>query len=202
MSRISRLVVLVTALASLFAVLSSTAGAVTFTNTGSTNFHATAGPGTLTITSSPARDLVCQDATATGTAAMTFTTITGTATFTNCLLVGIHTEVGCSYTFSPSTFTGISTDGVTSVNCVARLATTPNTALCNITGALSSVYVNPSGGTPGRLTLQNQSGLTVSNNSDASCSAANVPTGTTRSGDLSETTFTLTDATGPIIATP
>ena len=51
MSRISRLAVLVTALASLFAVLSSTAGAATFTNSGSTAFTATGGAGTLGITS-------------------------------------------------------------------------------------------------------------------------------------------------------
>ena len=50
MSKISRLVVLAIALASLFAVLSSTAGAVTFTNDGGTAFHATGSPGTLSAT--------------------------------------------------------------------------------------------------------------------------------------------------------
>src|ERR1044071_3993997 len=65
MSKFARLVVLVTALSSLFAMLSSTAGAVTWHNTGGTSFHATGGPMTYSRASV---SLTCSGSTATGAA--------------------------------------------------------------------------------------------------------------------------------------
>src|ERR1700712_4869417 len=50
MSKIMRIAVLAMSLVSLFAVMSSAAGAVTWTNTGQTPFTATAGSGTLSST--------------------------------------------------------------------------------------------------------------------------------------------------------
>src|SRR4051812_45341566 len=65
MSKIARFAVLVAALMSLFAVMSSAAGAVTWENAGNTSFTATAGAHTLAGTGIV---LACAGATATGTA--------------------------------------------------------------------------------------------------------------------------------------
>lgn len=205
MSNTTRLVVLVTALASLFAVLSSTAGATTFTNSGATSFTATAGHGSLLVTGTPnANTLTCRHATASGSVASgTFTQIVGAATFTNCTLIGLHVEVGCNYVLTPTTFVAPVTTVSVSLNCVTRLATSPFTALCNITGPTPGTYNNPSFPTPGRLTLASSNSLLVSNSSDASCSSVGVPTGMTRTGHLSEQTFTLASAAGsPVITSP
>ena len=132
MSRISRLAVLVTALASLFAVLSSTAGAVTFTNTGTGGaFHATGGAGTLGITPTAGgggtpSNLTCFDSTATGSlAAGAFTSVNGTVTFTNCKLVGLEVHVGCTYSLTPLTFSAGVTTGTADTHCTVSLQTSP-----------------------------------------------------------------------------
>ena len=105
MSKIARLVVLVTALSSLFAMLSATAGAVTWHNTGGTAFHATGGPGSLSIGSAT---LACSGSTATGTAPGGSTVaqhynVTGTITFSPCQLVGQSTYVHCHFNLTGTT---------------------------------------------------------------------------------------------------
>jgi hypothetical protein len=108
MSKLSRLAVLVVGLMSLFGVLSSSAGAVSWDNSGATAFTASTGPGTLTSTGVP---LSCSGATATGTAPATAISLTyfvsGTVTFNGCKLSNIATVVECGYTW-----TGLTQDGV------------------------------------------------------------------------------------------
>ena len=196
MSRIARIVVLVTALTSLFAVMSSTASAVTWTNTGSTTIHATGGPGTLSV---GANSLACATSTATGTVPMDFTgtvlSVTGTITFDSCVLAGQNTYVHCGFTLTGQAFDEPgTTTGTADVTCVARLNST-NTPLCHIEGTTPGQYINPSGTNPGRVTLLTSGlGLTVTNASGSSCLLG------TGAGHLSEQTLTLTSVAGsPII---
>jgi hypothetical protein len=208
MSKFSRIVVLVTALASLFAVMSSTAGATTFTNTGGTSFHATGGPGTLAVTGSGGtNNLSCTASTGTGTvAAGTFTSVTGSVTFNPCSLSGTATDVNCTYTLVPTVFNAGSpavTNGTATVACTASLTT--GTALCTINGTTPGHYTNPvlASSTVGKLTLTASSSLTVTNNAGSSCSAL-LGTFTSGVGHLSEQTLQLTGpASGnPFVASP
>jgi hypothetical protein len=192
MSRIARFAVLVTALASLMGVVSATAGAVTWHNTGNTAFTATGGPGTLSV---GANNLACTASSATGTApggsvvGATYS-VPGTITFSPCTLAGQATYVHCGFTLTGSAFSAGITTGIADVNCVARL-TASNTALCNITGTTPGSYTNPSGTAKGKVTLSTSgSGLTVSNSSGSSCLLG------TGIGHLSEQTITITNASG------
>jgi hypothetical protein len=194
MSKFSRIVVLVTALASLFAVMSSTAGAVTWTNSGGTNFHATGGPGTLSIGSN---NLACGGSTATGVAPMssaTSTVATGTVVFSPCSLVGQPTFVHCTYTLTANAFSGGVTTGTADVTCDARLTAAPANSLCHISGSTGGNYTNPTGGAAGKLTLLASTSLVVSNGNVA------CPLGT-GNGSLTEQTLTVTSvAESPVLA--
>lgn len=192
MSRFSRVVVLITALTSLVAVLSSSAGAVTWTNTGGTGFHATGTPGTLSI---GVNKLTCSGSTWTGTAPMSSTTstiATGTAVFSPCSLAGQNTFVHCAYTLTGSLFTSGVTFGATDVTCDARLTAAPANSLCHIGGSTPSTYTNPAGTTPGRITL-NASAVLVVSDGNVAC-----PLGT-GTGSLTEQTINLT---APATASP
>jgi hypothetical protein len=153
MSRFSRIVVLFSALASLFAVMSSTAGAVTWTNSGGTNFHATGGPATLSTGGT--NNMACSGLTATGTAPMTSftsTIATGTLVFSPCSLVGQNSFLHCTYTLTGIAAAGGMTSSYTDVTCDARLTAAPATSLCHVSGSfMSSTYFNPSALIPGRL---------------------------------------------------
>jgi len=203
MSKFSRFVVLVTAFASLFAVMSSTAGAVTWTNTGETSFHGTSPGGVLAVTGSSApatSNLTCTAATATGTAAAVFTTVSGTVTFNPCSLNGTAADVGCTYTLTPATFASGVTTGSAAVTCTARLAAT-GTPLCHIAGSTPGHYINPAGSTNGRLTVTASSSLVVTPETGTGSGSCSSLLGTASSGfgHLSEQTFTLTSS-GPVIA--
>ena len=167
MSKFSRIVVLVTALASLFAVMSPTAGAVTFTNTGGTVFHATGVGGTLGVTGSGGtNNISCTASTMSGTVATgVFTSMTGTITFNPCSLAGTPSDVNCSFAFTPLVFTAGSpavTSGNASVTCVASTTTNPPVALCHIEGTTPVHYVNSvSPNVPSRFTLTASSTLRV-----------------------------------------
>jgi hypothetical protein len=196
MSRIARLAVMVTALASLLGVMSATAGAVTWHNTGSTAFTATGGPGTLSIGSN---NLACTGSSATGAApalSTTSTIATGTIVFSPCNLVGQNTFVHCTYTLTGSTFSGGVTSGAADVTCDARLTAAPANSLCHISGSTPGTYTNPSGSTKGRLTISASTSLTVTNG-NVSC-----PLGT-GTGSLTEQTLNVTNGTpttlGPVI---
>ncbi|HET6505440.1 MAG TPA: hypothetical protein VFG42_01510 [Baekduia sp.] len=201
MSKFSRFVVLVTALASLFAVMSSTAGATTWTNTGATSFAATGPGGILAVTGSGGtNNLTCTGATATGTAAAVFTTVSGTVTFTPCSISGTATHVACTYTLTPLTFASGVTTGSAAVTCTAKLAAT-GTPLCHIAGSTPGHYINPAGSTAGRLTVTASSSLVVTPETGTGSGSCSSLLGTASSGfgHLSEQTFTVSGS-GPVIA--
>ncbi|WP_445148214.1 hypothetical protein [Baekduia sp. Peel2402] len=197
MSRTARIVVLVTALTSLFAVMSSTAGAVTWTNTGSTIIHATGPGGSLTI---GANSLTCTGATARATAAASFVgsvySVPGTVTFSPCTLAGQNTYIHCGFTLTGSAFAEPgSTTGVADVTCDTRL-TNGNTKLCHIEGPTVGHYINPTAATstPGKITLTTSSSLITTHASGTSCIFGTGPS------HLSEQTITVTSVAGsPII---
>ncbi|WP_445148269.1 hypothetical protein [Baekduia sp. Peel2402] len=192
MSRIARFAVLVTALASLMGVVSATAGAVTWHNTGNTAFTAAGGGGTLSVGSN---NLPCTGSEATGTATGgsvigTTYSMPGTITFAPCLMAGQPTYVHCGFTLTGASFASGVTSGVADVKCIAYL-TANNLQLCNITGTTPASYTNPSGAAKGKFTLSTSgTGLTVSHYFGTSCLMG---TGT---GHLSEQTITIQHATG------
>jgi hypothetical protein len=190
MSRIARIAVFIAALTSLFAVMSSTAGAVTWTNTGATALHATAGHGVLHIGSN---GLTCQAATATGTApahsAASTYAVTGTVVFTPCSLAGQATFIDCNYTLTGTNWASGVTVGGLDVTCDVRLDIGTQPKLCHISGSTPGSYNNGNG----VLTLTQSSTLQIFNASPATC-----PLGT-GTGTLTEQTFTTTAANRPIL---
>lgn len=130
MSRISRLVVIVTALTSLYAALSPTAGAVTWTNDGSTVFTATGGQGTLTSGGNP---ISCTggDASGSAPASSTSTTysISGTILFTGCTTAGIPSTIECNYVLTATTLVSSIVTGNVDSTCALYVS---STKLCHI----------------------------------------------------------------------
>jgi hypothetical protein len=204
MSRIARFAVLVAALMSLFAVMSSAASAVSWDNSGSTTFTATGTGGTLSVGSN---NLVCTGATATGaapasTAGATYS-VTGTVTFSPCTIIGQSSTVACNYTLTGTTFASPVTSGQADVTCDAKLTAT-GTNICHISGQTPGHYTNATASVAGKLTLTASNTLVVSHsNGTTSCSAFGVPTGGTATGSLTHQSFTVTNGSpttlGPIL---
>jgi hypothetical protein len=208
MSKFSRIVVLVTALASLFAVMSSTAGATTFTNTGGTSFHAVGGAATLTPTRHPGvgSNLTCLTSTWTGTlSAGAFTSVTGTATSSSCSLSGNPAHIGCTYTLTPVAWTNATqaiTSGSAAVTCTMSVGGVP---LCHIEGNTPGHYFNPDPpNTVGRLTLTASSSLQVTHSNGASSCSALLGTTPSGPGHLTEHTINLTGpaSSNPFVTSP
>ena len=187
MSKIMRVVVMVTALMSLFGVMSATAGAVTWHNTGNTAFTATGGAGTL---SSTGVSLVCTSSDATGTAPASVVgatyTSTGTATFTGCRLAGLAAAVSCNYSLTGTAFSAGVTSGTVDATCSVSQA---GVAVCHIAGTTPGSYTNP--GTAGRLTLSASSSLRTFNPASGTC-----PLGNGDTASLTQQVFTVTGGTG------
>ena len=162
MRNLNRMIVLVVGVMSLFAALAGAANA-SWTNTGSTTFTATTGPGTL---STSAASLTCSAATATGTApassAGSTYVVTGNITYSPCAISGTALSVTCTYTLTATrTVTG-GVSGSAAVSCAISSATTGRTLSgCTITGSIPGTYTNPVSPTPGRLSVNGSSGLTV-----------------------------------------
>ncbi len=192
MSRITRLAVLVVGLMSLFGIMSATAGAVTWHNTGSTNFTATTGPGTLSSTSAA---LNCTGGTGTGdaptgaTVAATYL-VRGTVTFSGCSLSGISTGVDCAYTLTGTTQSAGVTTGDADVTCRVYQF---NAQVCHIDGSVHGLYTNPTAGV-GTLTITTGGALITRNPASGTC-----PLGNGDRAHLSELTFRTTSATPPVI---
>jgi hypothetical protein len=170
MSRFTRVVMVLTALASSLAAMSSTAEAVTWTNEGATSFHATGIGGARHLPGGINVNFHCTGETATGTAPMhtsTNTIMTGTLTLAPCSHQGLSSSIHCSYTMTGVNFTGSTLGGVTNalvdLTCDERLTTAPGWALCHINGTVPAQYSNPTvaGGT-GRLTFHHSTALTQS----------------------------------------
>jgi hypothetical protein len=178
MSRISRFVVLGTALASLCGVMSATAGAVTWTNDGATAFTATGGVGTL---SSTGVNIACGGADASGTAPASSTAATylvsGTIGFTSCTAAGSPATIDCAYTLTATAVTQPTVSGTADVTCGLYIS---GTKLCHIEGAVPGTYTNETG----VLTVATSStGLRLTG---GSC-----PVGSNDLGHLTALTFTI-----------
>lgn len=192
MSRISRFVVLVTALVSLFAVFSSTAGAVTWTNDGSTNFTATGGIGTLSVTGTGGSVIInCSAAgTATGdaprhSAANTYTAA-GTIIFGTCFAAGSPATIDCGYTLTATTLVGTIVTGNADFTCGLYIS---GTKLCHIEGTAHAQYVNPHPGPNGTFAVTASDKVT---STGASCPAVG-------EGHLTPLSFQTTSASPPTI---
>lgn len=168
MSGIVRIAVAITALASLSGVLVWTANAVTWDNSGSTAFTATAGSGTLTSTGV---SLSCAGGRAFGTAASGPTVgaiykSSGTATGLACNLAGVSTSVHCTWTLTGTSQAGAVTTGATDETCfLSQFAT----VICIIHGPTPGQYVNPSGTTPGRITALASNTVKLTNAGSGTC---------------------------------
>ncbi|HET6505456.1 MAG TPA: hypothetical protein VFG42_01590 [Baekduia sp.] len=204
MSRFSRIVVCITALASLFAITSSTAGAVTWTNSGGTSFHATGGSVSLSLGGNL---LGCSGSTTVGDAPVgTFTgavySISGTITYTPCSLIGNAAEMGCNFQWTGATWTDGApaiSSGAVDLTCVYRLATT-GTPICHIAGTTPAHYYNPTATVPGRFTFTASTTLVATSASGTSCSAFGVPSGGSAPVGLNENTITIGSvATSPFL---
>jgi hypothetical protein len=207
MSRIARFAVLVTALASLFAVLSSTAGAVTWDNSGSTAFTATGGAGTLTVTASGggSNNLSCLNSTATGSAPADITgatyLVTGTVIFGgDCKLSGVNSFVDCNYTLTGLTFSSPVTTGSADVTC--RAGFTGAAPICHIAGSTPGSYTNATATTFGKLTLSSSASLTVTGETGPHSCSALLGSLTSGIGHLTEQTITVSNGTGAGVRGP
>jgi hypothetical protein len=195
MSRITRLAVLLAALLSLCGVMSSTANAVTWHNTGDSAFTATGGAGTFTST---AVTFGCSGGDLSGTVPATPLrggTLAVSATYigTGCTLSNQQVTVDCGYTFTWTVWVSGSrsiTSGDADVTCSIYLA---GTKICHLGGPVPTDYVNPSGTTPGSFTITTNSDLTVSKGPIGNC-----PLGTGDTGHFTLLTFNVVDTTQPL----
>lgn len=199
MSRISRFVVLLTAVVSLVGVMSSAAGAVTWHNTGSTAFTASMGPETLSATGA---NYACTGASATGAAAGGSTvsavySMTGTITYNGCVLAGTSVLITCGYTLTSVLQPAASTTtGNVDLTCGWTVGGDPGTQLCHVSGSRHFIYANPGhrDATWGVLTLTTTSTMTIGG---SSC-----PVGANDTFHVSEGTFVVSAATGPTTMGP
>lgn len=145
MSRISRLVVLMTSVAAVVAAMAGTASAVTWHVGGTGTFTATGGQATLSATSVQ----VCPSLTVSGTytagsfAGAVYSGVTGTATYQGCTIAGQNTEVTCSYVLTATaqpTLT-LTTTGTADVTCGVTLSAT-GAKICHIEGTAPGTYTN------------------------------------------------------------
>lgn len=148
MSRISRLVVLMTSVAAVVAAMAGTASAVTWHISGTGTFTATGGQATLSATSTQ----VCPSLTVTGTytagsfTGAAYSGVTGTATYQGCTIAGQNTEVTCSYVLTATaqpTLT-ITTTGTADVTCGVTLSSN-GMKICHIEGTAPGTYTNNAG---------------------------------------------------------
>jgi hypothetical protein len=200
MSKIMRVVVLVTAIMSVVGAMSATAGAATWTVHGDTNFAATSGPGSL---SGNGKTLSCLGGTATGAVpSMDFTGAVwtgaahGDVTFDGCSIAGTAYAVACTYGLNATGLTaGVvagSIDLASPNGCTAKVG---GVLACNIHGSNAGSYTNPSGTTNGKLAVAASStSLTVTNG------VGTCPLGNGTTAALTAFTFTITggSGTGPI----
>jgi hypothetical protein len=144
MSRISRLVVLMTSVAAVVAAMAGTASAVTWHVGGTGTFTATGGQATLSGTGNQ----VCPGLTVTGTytagsfAGATYSGVTGTATYQGCVFAGQSTEVTCSYVLTATAQPTITTTttGTADVTCGVTLSN--GVKICHIEGTVPGTYTN------------------------------------------------------------
>lgn len=198
MSRTIRLSVALASLLSALAITASAADAVTWHNTGSTAFTATAGATTISLGGT---NLACSSAIVTGTAGTSFVgpawaAATGKATYSPCNLAGISVTATCTYTITANSWAAGVTSGNADVTCLSEVNPS-GSIICVTHGPTAGTFTNPSGSTPARGTLTASSTVRVTNG------ASSCPLGTGLA-TLSEGTYTVTNGTpttlGPVIS--
>jgi hypothetical protein len=185
MSKILRVVVLTTALLTALAT-ASTAGAVTWENSGDTAFTATGAATTLHFDTV---HMPCTGSTTTATTGAspstgaTWAAATGTVTYPHCTLSGQTFSLACSYTLTLSGQSGLVSSGALDTECSLSAF---GTKVCGYDGTIPATYTNPNGG-PGSLTLHH-----------ATLAGTNGPVGTCpyKPFTFTEQTWTITSATG------
>jgi hypothetical protein len=193
MSRIARFAVLVAALMSLLGVMSSTAGAVHWTNDGDTAFTAGGGAGTLSSTGAflvtTGSDV--RGVTTTPLAGINAPVVDATITFTGVSISGQSLGLECGVTLTAASQTTVAprvTSGTADATCGVYLA---NVKICHLEGTVAASYTNPTApSTFGRLTTTTGGTLRATN------AVANCPLGANDLAHLSPLTFTVTAGTG------
>jgi hypothetical protein len=190
MSKIMRIAVLAVSLVSLFGVLSSAAGATTWTNSSDTNFTATSAGSVLSV---GAVSLNCTGAasTATGSAAMATpgvspVIVSGTMVSPSCRAAGQHATEDCVYgDTGVSIVSGVTTmteDYTCDVYQLSR-------ASCHLQGEMTVTYTNPA--PRGLFARSHSSTVRVFDGTGGRC-----PLGTNVAGTLTPVNFTVTSGTG------
>jgi hypothetical protein len=201
MSRISRVVVFVTALMSVFAVLSSSASAIsTWKSTNTTAFTADGNPISI---SGNGKTISCTGASLTGAvSALDFTgaiwtnAIHGNITYSGCVLAGSPYALTCTYSFNANGITGTQVAGTLNLNspngCRAAVG---GVFACVFEGGEPETYDNP----PDAKMTSPAGTLTVTNGGAVPCPLI-VPPSTHGVATVTATTFTVTGAAPPIIS--
>jgi hypothetical protein len=193
MSKLMRVAVLVVSLMSLFGVLSSAAGAVTWTNTGDTAFTATGGPMTL---SGGGLSWICSSSDWSGMTGSSpfvgtiYRAVTGHGDYTSCSIAGVSTAVTCDYTLTAATWIAgppATTSGNIDLTCSV---TQGATKICHIEGQTAGHYVNPTAAGFGKFVLTESNTLKTTN------ATATCPLGNNATTTLATQTWTITNATG------
>jgi hypothetical protein len=193
MSKLMRFAVLVVSLLSLFGVLSSAAGAVTWTNTGDTAFTATGGPMTF---SGGGLSWICTGSDWSGTTGSSpfvgaiYRAVTGHGDYTGCSIASVSTAVTCDYTLTATSWAA-GPPAVTSGNVdLTCNVTQGGTKICHIEGQTASHYVNPTATAFGKFVMTESSTLKMTN------AVGSCPFGNNVTETLSMHTWTITNATG------
>lgn len=191
MSRILRVVVMAMALLAALTATASTAGAVTWHNSGDTAFTATGGAGTFSSTSV---NLSCSGedttavVTATPAAGASWTSMTFTTRKTGCLVSGNDWPWECKRTFTAITQSGNVTTGTLDTTCDIYLA---SVNICHVSGTVTATYTNPTQpSTFGRFQTSTGGTLRIFNG------VSNCPLGNGDPLHMSPETITVQTATG------
>jgi hypothetical protein len=190
MSKIMRVAVLAMSVVWLFGVLSSAAGATTWTNSSDTNFTATSAGSTLSV---GAVSMNCTGATSTGTGTAAMSTpgaapvvASGTLTFPSCRLAGPHATIDCAYGFTATSFAAGVVTGSADVTCSVYQVSRED---CHVQGSTAGTYTNPA--PRGLLALSHSATLRVFDGTGGRC-----PLGTNVAGTLTPLNFQVTSGTG------
>jgi len=191
MSKTLRVAVLATALLSALTMMASSAGAVTWHNSGDTAFTATGG---VMAFSSTSVSLNCSGSDSTGTVTSTpaigatFVAATMTTQVTGCTVSGSEWPWECKRTFTGTTYSSGVTNGTFDTTCTMYLGSTPT---CELSGSAPATYTNPvAPSTLGSFRLPTSTSLRVGN------ALVTCPLGNGDSFHLAPMIFNISVATG------
>jgi hypothetical protein len=166
MSKLVRVVVLATALISALGAVASSAGAVSWDNSGDTAFTATSGAVTFSTTGAA---LSCTGSTTSGTVPSGSTlgvvlSFAATMSFSGCRFSNVNTSIECGQTFTlTSQPAGTVVTGAVDMTCGMYQS---GSMLCELAGSLSLTYSN---GVPGTFNTATGGSMIISNASFGSC---------------------------------